>query len=232
MKKRNIVSFLVGIYMVTGALLAGFGMLTNRVVTVFSEYRADSARRTVVIDAGHGGEDGGAVSCTGVTESTLNLEIALRLEKLCSLLGMKTAMIRTTDTAVYTSGTTIAAKKVSDLKRRVEIVNGTKNALLVSIHQNTYPDASCTGAQVFYAKGQESAALAKHLQQDLIRCVNIGGHRKEKNADGIYLMEHISCPGVLVECGFLSNPNEEALLRTADYQKKLCCVIACAIELE
>ena len=106
---------------------------------------------TVIIDAGHGGIDGGATSCTGVLESTLNLEIALRLNDLLTLLGMDTTMIRTTDTSIYTEGNTIAAQKVSDLKERARIVNDTENAILISIHQNTFSNSKYSGAQVFYA---------------------------------------------------------------------------------
>lgn len=181
---------------------------------------------TIVVDAGHGGIDGGATSCTGVLESALNLEISLRLNDLLQLLGMETVMIRTTDTSVYTEGNTIAAQKVSDLKERVRIVAETENAILVSIHQNTFSDSRYGGAQVFYAATQGSRELAHLLQSSLSETVNPGSNRKCKKADGVYLMEHIDAAGVLIECGFLSNPEEEAKLRSEDYQKKLCCVIA------
>ena len=135
-------------------------------------------------------------------------------------------MIRTTDTSVYTKGETIAQKKASDLKERVRIVNETGNALLLSIHQNNFPDSRYSGAQVFYAGTQGSEALAKKLQQNL---VNPGSNRKSKKSDGVYIMEHIDCTGVLIECGFLSNAAEEARLRSPEYQKKLCCVIAATV---
>ena len=184
---------------------------------------------TVIIDAGHGGVDGGATSCTGKLESAFNLEIALRLNDLMQLLGMHTAMIRTTDISVYTQGETIAAKKVSDLKERVKIVNETENALLVSIHQNTFSDGRYGGAQVFYGTKGEGQQLAEQLQNALCATVNPGSNRRSKKADGIYLMEHIKTTGVLIECGFLSNAEEEAKLRSAEYQKKLCCVIASTV---
>lgn len=184
---------------------------------------------TIVLDAGHGGEDGGATSCTSVLESRFNLEIALKLNDLFHLLGYDTVMIRTTDTSVYTKGDTIAQKKVSDLKERVRIVNETENAILVSIHQNTFSDSRYSGAQVFYSTEGESKLLAEQLQTAFCQTVNPGSSRKCKQASGIYLMEHIDCTGVLVECGFLSNPEEEAKLRSAEYQKKLCCVIASSV---
>lgn len=184
---------------------------------------------TVIIDAGHGGVDGGATSCTGKLESAFNLEVALRLNDLMHLLGIHTKMIRTTDISVYTQGETIAAKKVSDLKERVRIVNETENALLVSIHQNTFPDGRYGGAQVFYGEEGEGRQLAELLQTAFCSTVNPGSNRRSKQADGVYLMEHINTTGVLIECGFLSNAEEEAKLRTDDYQKQLCCVIAATV---
>lgn len=184
---------------------------------------------TIVIDAGHGGEDGGATSCTGKLESAFNLEIATRLNDLFHFLGYDTVMVRTTDRSVYTEGNTIATKKVSDLKQRVKLVNETENALLVSIHQNTFQDSRYSGAQVFYGSKGKSQELASALQESFSQTVNPGSNRKSKKADSIYLMEHIDCTGVLVECGFLSNPEEEAKLRDEAYQKKLCTVISTTV---
>ena len=185
---------------------------------------------TVVIDPGHGGEDGGASSKNGVLESQLNLEISLRVRDLFALLGVKTAMIRETDTAVYT-GTcnTIREKKVSDIKNRVQMVNAAPNALLVSIHQNYFEQSKYDGAQVFYAKTDGSKDLAERTQQLLREALDKGNHREAKQAQSVYLMEHIKCTGILVECGFLSNAHEEANLRDADYQKKLAAAICAAV---
>lgn len=210
-------------------ILSGLLLLTfvgNRAVTVISENAVIEDRKTVIIDAGHGGVDGGTTSCTGVLESQINLEIALRLDDLMHLLGMNTRMIRTSDCSIHTQGESIAAKKASDLKERVRIVNDTDNAVLISIHQNYFPDGKYSGAQVFYGQNSESKELATQLQTQLVEALNPGSRRVSKKADGIYLMEHIEHCGVLIECGFLSNPQEEALLRDAAYQKKLCCVVA------
>ncbi len=110
----------------------------------------------------------------------------------------------------------------------VELVNETPEALLLSIHQNQFSDGKYSGAQVFYAPTAGSQALAERVQALLIDTVNPGSRRACKPADGVYLMQHVGCTGILVECGFLSNAQEEAKLRTAEYQKELCCVIACA----
>ncbi len=198
-------------------------------ITVMSETSALDNRRTIIIDAGHGGVDGGATSCSGILESKTNLEIALRLNDLMHLLGMNTLMIRTSDMSVYTEGNSIAAKKVSDLKERVRIVNTAENAILVSIHQNHFTDSRYSGAQVFFSNNSDSISLSEKMQDQLIKSLNQGSRRRAKKADGIYLMQKINCPGILIECGFISNPVEDAKLNSAQYQKKLCCVISSVI---
>lgn len=220
---------LAPLYLLVMAVILSAVFLADRAVIAMADAELERERLVYIIDAGHGGIDGGATSCTGVLESQLNLEIALRLDDLMHLLGRKTLMIRTTDKSIYTSGQTIAAQKVSDLKERVRIVNETDNAVLVSIHQNIFSDEKYAGAQVFYANNDESRLLAGKLQTNLIQSLNPGSHRKSKRADGVYLMEHITRPGILVECGFLSNIEEEANLRSSDYQKRLCAVIAATI---
>ena len=203
--------------------------LASSSVTVLKESEPVQNRTVIIIDAGHGGIDGGATSCTGIPESHINLQISLRLNDLVQLLGFETKMIRKTDTSVYTEGNTIAAQKVSDLKQRVKLVNETKNAVLISVHQNTFLDSRYSGAQVFYANDDTSRELAKVMQADLISNLNPGSKRQCKSSDGIYLMQNIQRPGVLIECGFLSNPEEEANLLTAEYQKQIASVVATCI---
>lgn len=199
----------------------------NKAVTTLAENWPVKRGITFVVDAGHGGEDGGASSCTGVLESQINLQIALRLDDLLHLLGYDTVMIRKSDVSVYTEGKSIAQKKISDLKERVRIVNETENAILVSIHQNFFAESQYAGAQVFYNDIPGAKEMAQSMQSSLVSNLNPGSNRKSKPSTGVYLMEHITSPGLLIECGFLSNPEEEVKLRTDDYQKKLCCVIAC-----
>lgn len=204
--------------------------LGNRAVSVMAQIMPVPRKHTIVIDPGHGGVDGGATSCTGVLESRFNLEISKRLNDLFQFLGHHTVMIRTEDISVYTEGDTIARKKMSDLKERVRVINQTENAVLLSIHQNIFPDGKYSGAQVFYAGTDGSQCLAKKLQKAFVSYLNPDSHRQEKKSSGIYLMEHINCPGVLIECGFLSNPEEEGRLRSENYQKNLCAVIACTVD--
>lgn len=214
------------LYLLAALICTAGAWAGSRAVTTIAENSPIVPSRVVIIDAGHGGEDGGATSCTGVPESEINLQIALRLETLCHLLGIHTVMIRTTDISVYTQGRSLSEKKMSDLKERVRIVNQAENAILVSIHQNTFADSQYAGAQVFYATTDDSKQLAEQMQTALVKNLNIGSNRKCKQANGIYLMQHIQRPGILIECGFLSNPTEESLLRDDVYQKKLCSIIA------
>ncbi len=198
--------------------------LLSRISTAISVSSVQPSAPVIVIDAGHGGEDGGAVSVSGIRESGINLAISLRLNDMLHFLGAQTRMIRTEDVSVYTEGDTIAKKKVSDIKNRVAFVQNTPNAVLISIHQNQFSEEKYRGAQVFYAAGSED--LAKRLQDALIAQVDPRNHRVCKPAKDIYLMEHVSCPAALIECGFLSNYAEEQLLRDPSYQKKLAAAIA------
>ena len=225
MKRWNYYLFCV----LTMSLMLMCAYWGSRAVTVISETLPFARAHCVVIDPGHGGEDGGATSCTGRMESEYNLAISRRLDDLLHLLGYQTRMTRKSDVSIYTTGDTIARKKISDLKERVRIVKETSNALLVSIHQNQFSDSRYSGAQVFYANTPGSQELGRQLQTQLVSALNPGSNRKSKPISGVYLMENINCAGVLIECGFLSNPREEARLRDSDYQKKLCCVIAAVI---
>lgn len=213
-----------------GLILLSFLLIplySNRYIPTFADDQ--KVAHSVIIDAGHGGVDGGAVSCTGVYESAINLEISLKINDLMHLLGVQTIMIRDTDRSVYTSGDTIAAKKISDIKERVRVVNTAPNALLVSIHQNNFQDSRYSGAQVFYNACAESKELASIIQTAFRENLNSNNKRQIKRSSGVYLMEHINCPGILIECGFLSNSAEEAMLRNEVYQKKLSCIIAATV---
>lgn len=184
---------------------------------------------TIVVDAGHGGEDGGAVSQNGAKESEINLSVACRLEQVLALCGMKPLMLRSTDDAVSTEGDTIHARKVSDLKQRAILTNAAGPAILVSIHQNHFGEAKYCGAQVFYAATSGSRELAQLAQKGLRSALDPDNGREIKKADTVYLMEQINCTGILVECGFLSNPQEAALLQTPAYQTKIACALGSAL---
>lgn len=201
----------------------------SQAVSFIQEQMPVRRKYTVIIDPGHGGEDGGAISCTGRPESTYNLEIALRLEEVMRFLGYRTYMIRTTDTAIYQKGETLAQKKINDLKNRVQIVNKTEDAILLSIHQNYFPQEKFSGAQVFYAGNEESRQLAEVIQNSFLSTLNPGSHRKIKSGKGIYLLEKCEKTGVLIECGFLSNMQEEKKLSQPEYQKAIAAVIGTSV---
>lgn len=220
-------SFVFYFLTVSSVLFVCFG--GNYAVSVFSENLPIERNHCIIIDPGHGGEDGGATSCTGILESQFNLEISQRLNDLLQLLGYQTRMIRSSDISVYKKGETIAQKKASDLQERVRIANETHNGLLLSIHQNKFSDGKYNGAQVFYSKTDGSQELAKKLQNNFIATINKGSKRQCKKSTGVYLMDHIRCTGILIECGFLSNFEEEAKLQSKEYQQKLCCVIGATV---
>ena len=183
----------------------------------------------VIIDPGHGGEDGGAVSTDGaVKESGLNLSIALRVEDLMRFLGQATAMTRREDVSIHSpESRTAREKKVSDLHNRVALVNSREGALLLSIHQNSLPSSTVTqGAQVFWNRKDGAEELAQSVQDALNIAVNAENEKKTKAIPAtIYLMKNINVPGILVECGFLSNKEETALLQQPDYQVRLATAI-------
>ncbi len=225
MKRINWFGF-VPFYLLILIMVIGIAGAGSNAVTVISQNRPVERQHRIIVDAGHGGIDGGATSCTGVLESHINLEIALRVNDLFRLLGYETVMIRTTDESIYTEGNTIAAQKISDLKERVRISNDTDGAILISIHQNTFSNSRYFGAQVFYAPTEGSDQFAKRLQQAFVANLDPTSNRKSKKTQSVYLLQHVNCPAVLIECGFLSNPQEEARLRSGEYQKKLAVVIA------
>lgn len=183
---------------------------------------------TLVIDPGHGGEDGGAVSVSGVSESVLNLAVARRLDLIMGLYGVDTLMLRTEDVSLHDPGAgTVRERKVSDLHNRTDTVNRTENAILISIHQNSFTDPQYDGAQVFYAPTEGSQFFAEYTQELLRVSLSPGNDRQAKPIpSSVYLMNHIGCKGILVECGFVTNPEEDLLLQTPDYQLKLAVALA------
>ena len=184
----------------------------------------------LVLDAGHGGEDGGAVSITGVPESRINLSIVLSLRDVLGLYGVDPILLREEDISLHTGdANTLREKKRSDLKNRTAAIEAVEGGTLISIHQNTYPGSRYHGTHVFYAPTDGSQALADHVQNSIKTALQPDNERAVKQIpDTVYIMNHVTCPAILIECGFLTNPGEEAMLRDEDYQRKLSAVIAAA----
>ena len=183
---------------------------------------------TLILDAGHGGEDGGASTAAGDKESDINLAIVQKTQALMTFLGVEPRLSRETDISLHSSGAeTIRQKKVSDLKNRVAMVKSTPNVILLSIHQNYFTDPKYSGSQVFFNSDDISRQWGENTQEVLRQVLSPGNDRKAKPIpDGIYLFDHISCPAILVECGFLSNGEEAALLLTGAYQRKIAIALA------
>ena len=184
---------------------------------------------TVVIDPGHGGEDGGAVSPGGVQESHINLAVSKQLRDLLCFAGVPTVMTREEDVTICDEGLgTIRARKASDIRNRVEIVNRTENAVLLSIHQNSLPSSTVThGAQVFWNQREGAEELSEAIQTSLNDSINAGNEKHTKQIPPtVYLMKHVTAPAVLVECGFLTNQEETRRLQDETHQRTLAISIA------
>ena len=183
---------------------------------------------TIVIDPGHGGEDGGAVGVNGLVEKDINLAIALALAEDLKANNFDVILVRDGDYSVGDQSlSTVAERKRSDTKRRVSLVEETGDCLLVSIHQNQFSQSQYSGAQMFYSpNNEESAQLAECIRQSVVSSLQPENTRQNKEAgEEIYLLTHCQVPAVLVECGFLSNPQEADLLGQESYQNDMAAAI-------
>ena len=186
----------------------------------------------VIIDAGHGGEDGGTIGVNGVYEKELNLKIAKKLDTLLKSAGIRTVMTRSEDILLYDRNEDYEGrKKMLDMAKRLKISQGYENAIFISIHMNSFPIAKYSGLQVYYSPNdplsQELAEKIQTMTKDALMQENT---RKIKASGGkIFLLDRMDIPSVLVECGFLSNPSECDKLCDEAYQNELAATICCAI---
>ncbi len=211
-------------YMLSLTLLTAFALHGLRAQAAVAGEAA--IPRIIVLDAGHGGADGGASGPDGTRECDLNLAITLKTDAVLGLLGEETMLLRSTDTDLSSSDAkSISQKKVSDIRRRVELVNSQPGAILVSIHCNTFSQEKYHGAQVFYTGGAKE--FGETMQLALKNGVDPANARMAKAVSpDVYLMNHIKVPGILVECGFLTNQEELTNLKDPDYQTRLAVTIA------
>ncbi|MEE1015197.1 MAG: N-acetylmuramoyl-L-alanine amidase [Lachnospiraceae bacterium] len=200
-------------------------LINSRLETVMGDtVSGKNSSFTVVIDAGHGGFDSGKVGVDGTLEKDVNLKIAKKLEKLLTAADVNVIMTRTEDTGLYSESS--SNKKREDMAARVERMNKPLPDCIVSIHQNSYPEESIDGAQVFYYTGSDAGkTLAALIQDELITDVDPSNHRTEKSNSSYYLLKNASAPIVIVECGFLSNWAESKKLVDDAYQQKLAWAI-------
>lgn len=186
---------------------------------------------TVIIDAGHGGEDSGAIGVNGVYEKDLNLTIANELGKILSDNGFAVIYTRTADELLYTKEEDIyGIRKISDLKNRCKFGAEHPNAIYISVHMNSYRSTGCKGLQVYYSENNsDSYALAASIQENVKSRLQNSNNRKVKPGKDMYLLENLSNPAILIECGFLTNPEECEKLSEKEYQKELSFSIFCGI---
>ena len=180
-----------------------------------------------MFEPAHGGIDGGATGIGGVVEKDVNLQISLKLREILKANGYEVVMTRDTDKSIHSSGKTVAQQKKSDMNNRLKLINSTPNSITVSIHQNHFEQSQYSGAQMFYGRKNESSKLlAEAIQKRFVENLQKDNKREIKEAGkNLYLMYQAQNPIVLVECGFLSNPVESALLSDDTYQNKVAFTI-------
>lgn len=193
--------------------------------------RKFEGQKTVIIDAGHGGFDGGAVAHDGTVEKDINLNISLTLSKLLKQSGFRVIMTREADVSTEdTESAQIASKKKSDLRNRLNLMRDNPDAVFVSIHLNKFTTSSAFGSQVFYSRNEQSRILGEKIQGAIVSLIQPENTRVNKQAtSSTYLLYNATVPAVLVECGFLSNAEELERLKTPEYQNKLSFGIYCGI---
>lgn len=183
---------------------------------------------TIILDAGHGGVDSGCVSVNGAEEKDINLKIMLKVRGMLEASGLDVVVTRDSDRSIHDSGIQgLGKQKQSDMSNRLAIINSYDNAVFISIHQNQFTDSKYSGAQMFYPESDSASEnLARILQNKFVTNLQPDNKREIKSVgDEIYLLYNASCPRVMVECGFLSNPDEAALLESEEYQSSVAFVI-------
>ena len=207
------------LWIIFGIILAIFYVAKMQEDRYLATFGSPAYGKVVVIDAGHGGRDPGAVSPRGTREDEINLKISKKLQTYLEKEGTKVIMTRTTNEA-------LGKTKREDMNKRVQIIRNSGADIVVSIHLNMFSQPQYYGAQTFYMKNsEEGKRLAKSIQDQLIRVLNRGNTRQIKASDQYLILKASSAPTVLVECGFLSNPEEERLLKTDEYQEKIAWAI-------
>lgn len=218
LNKKTIRIFVLSVF----GIALGLSVITDRKEAVPTVSLPVSGK-TIVIDAGHGKPDEGAESSNGTTEAETNLKIALKLQNLLEQSGSSVVLTRSDENAIYDiDAKTLRQKKISDIHNRVKIGNESSADIFVSIHLNKIPQQQYDGWQTFYKAGSENGQkLAVSIQNNLNKAIQKENNRVAKTIDNIYIIKHVEIPIAIVECGFLSNPEEEKLLLQDEYQNKL-----------
>lgn len=189
-----------------------------------STYNQQQDTCIVLLDAGHGGNDPGKVSLEGCLEKDLNLKIAMKLKAILESQDIQVVMTRTEDKGLYEESD--SNKKAADMRKRVALAKEVNADILVSVHMNSYTSPEVCGGQVFYyATSKEGKELAEDIQKEVSKVSVLNSKRSAKANDNYYMLRNSSVPAIIVECGFLSNPEEAALLKTEEYQEKIAWAI-------
>lgn len=199
----------------------------------FCTYAEDDITPKIIIDAGHGGFDGGAVAADGTFEKDINLQVALKLRDIAEVLGYKTVMTRETDKALCDTQSSIRKNKVEDMHNRLKIIDDNRDGIYIGIHMNKFEQPQVHGAQVFYSPNNEnSQLLAENIQNSIATYVQKDNKRVVKKAGkDIFLLKNARQPAVLAECGFVSNGSELQNLKNSEYQTKIAFAIVLGAEL-
>lgn len=217
--KKRILIILSMVFISIFSYLLGSSRMYDTIQTV----SLPVSNKVVVLDAGHGGEDQGAQSSNGTTEAQTNLKIVLKVQQLLEQSGCTVILTRSDENAIYDlDKTTLRQKKVSDIKNRVKIGNENSADIFVSVHLNKIPQEQYYGWQTFYKEGNEkSQKLATCVQTSLNDSIEKENKRVPLKIDNVYIMKNVQIPTTIVECGFLSNPEEEKQLLQDDYQNRI-----------
>lgn len=210
------------------ALLALCARVTEGAIPASAEV---SEKPVIVLDAGHGGLDSGAVGKTGVLEKDVNLSVVKHLQQLLEMSGFKTVLTRTEDISIYDAGVEgIRNQKLSDMDNRLEIVQSYPDSIFLCIHQNNYTDPQYFGGQMFYNNNNPNNRTLAQIMQNRFAVLQPGNDREIKlSGNELFLLKSNPNPSLMIECGFLSNPEEEALLATEEYRQKVAFTIYCGL---
>ena len=232
MKKLRYKIFLrCGLAMIAAVCVCAGAVFNNKNTKSVTASADVTDKRTIIIDAGHGGFDGGAVADDGTTEKDINLSISLTLYKFLKQNGFCVIMTRMDDTSTEDTGEAkISSKKKSDLNNRLKLMNDYPESVFVSIHLNKFTTSAASGSQVFYSDSEKAKELGEYIQKSIVNLIEPDNLRVNKKAgSSTFLLYNATVPAVIVECGFLSNKQELLLLKTKDYQDKLAFCIYCGI---
>lgn len=197
--------------------------------TIYGRISAKEVKRTIVLDAGHGGSDSGKISVTGTLEKDLNLFIVQELKETLENAGYEVILTRADENGLYSESD--KNRKIADMKKRCQIINESSADIVVSVHQNSFTDPKVNGAQVFYYKhSAQGKVLAGCIQEAFKNVLNPDNKRVEKYNDSYYMLLNTKLPTVIAECGFLSNPDEAALIDTEEYRHKIVMALFEGIE--